>query len=118
MSMVNATLSHITWLASDVGRTRDFLTDLFGWEFEPQGDDYLVAGPASGARIGLSTGFVSGEGRSFLPQIAVTDLADIVERADRMGVLDEVGEIYGLAKYADLRDPDGAVFSVLEFAAN
>lgn len=122
--MVNAesagkvpTLCHVTWQATNLERTRRFLERLFGWTFRDVGDNYLVFQPPSGAWVGLAEVPDVRQGSSFLPQIAVEDLSIFVTTAASLdpNPIVEEGEIPGVARYVDLRDPDGALFSVLQF---
>lgn len=109
-------LSHVTWKATDVERTRTFLSSLFGWSFAPQGDNYMVFEAQSGAWVGLTQVERIERGSPFLPQIAVADLGAVLAKARGLGdIVEEEGEVPGIALYADLRDPDGTLFSVLQF---
>jgi len=111
------TLCHVTWHATNLERTRCFLLTLFGWTFRDLGDGYLVFQPPSGAWVGLTQVPAVHQGSSFLPQIAVEDLSKFlgVARALDPDPIVEQGEIPGVARYVDMRDPDGALFSVLQF---
>jgi predicted enzyme related to lactoylglutathione lyase len=116
--MHDTTLAHLTWHASDVQRTKTFLEDLLGWSFDEVGDDYYVWQPPTGTRVGLTYGLSSGVGVSaFLPQIAVDDLAETVKRARQLEAssVESEGSIENVGIYADLRDPDGSLFTLIEF---
>jgi predicted enzyme related to lactoylglutathione lyase len=117
-SVNNATLAHLTWHATDVERTRLFLESLLGWQFSDAGDGYYVCQPDGGARVGLTRGPTHGNGPvAFLPHVAVEDLAATLERARSMDpdmVLEE-GTIPTVGTFADVRDPDGATFTLIEF---
>ena len=111
-----ASMCHVTWKATDVERTREFLTTLFGWSFAPQSDNYLVFEAQSGAWVGLTQVERIERGAPFLPQIAVADLGAVIAKAMSLGdIVEDEGEIQGVARYADMRDPDGTLFSVLQF---
>ena len=94
-----------------------FLSDLFGWRFEPQGGGYFVCAPPSGAWIGVTEVDVIRQGNAFVPHISVRRRADIVAKARALGaaVVEEHGHIPGVGHYADLKDPDGTLFTVIEF---
>ena len=111
-------LCHVTWQCTDLERTREFLEALFGWDFTAQDDNYLVHTPASGAWIGLTQTEQLKVGTSFVPQIAVADLAAFCAKALQLddGIIENEGEIEGVGPFADLRDPDGSLFSVIQFA--
>jgi predicted enzyme related to lactoylglutathione lyase len=116
MSPELASMCHVTWKATDVERTRNFLTTLFGWSFAPQSENYLVFEAQSGAWVGLTQVERIDRGAPFLPQISVADLGAVLMQAQKLGdIVEDEGEIAGVARYADLRDPDGTLFSVLQF---
>lgn len=112
------TLCHVTWQATDIQRTKAFLETLFGWNFQPVDGNYLVFKPPSGAWIGLTSVPQVRSGNAFVPQVSVPDLSEHVARAHQLGdfVVQEEGEIPGVGSYADLRDPDGTMFSIIQFS--
>ncbi len=116
---MSATLCHVTWHARDLQRTRTFLESLFGWTFDATDPTYLIARPASGAWIGLTNSPLAGATAAFLPQISVSDIDATCATAASLDphAVVERGALPNVGLYADLRDPDGAVFSVIQFGA-
>jgi predicted enzyme related to lactoylglutathione lyase len=107
---------NVTWRATDLERTKSFLSNLFGWSFAPQGESDHVFTSPSGGFVSLCQVERIERGTPFLPQIPVTDLSAVLAEAKKLGdIVVEEGEVPGVARYADLRDPDGTLFSVLEF---
>ena len=112
-------VAHLTWHASDVERTREFLERLLLWTFDEVEDDYFVFQPSSGTRVGLTNGPHFG-GNAFLPRIAVDHLEEILTRARELdpASIDGKGVIEKVGIYADIRDPDGSLFSLIEFRSD
>ena len=109
-------VAHLTWHASDVARTREFLERRLDWTFVEVDNDYFVFQPSSGTRVGLTSGPHRGES-AFLPQIAVDDLENVLSRARDLdsASIDGNGVIEHVGISADIRDPDGSLFSLVEF---
>lgn len=113
------TLAHLTWQSANAGRAVRFLSELFGWRFEPRGDGYFVCSPPSGAWIGVTQVDEIRHGNAFVPHISVPDRDAIVAKVPALGgaVLEAHGRIPGVGRYADLKDPDGTLFTVIEFGS-
>lgn len=111
------TLAHLTWQATNADRTVRFLSELFGWTFKPSGDGYFVSAQPSGAWIGVTQVEALRHGNAFVPHISVLNLPDVVLKARALGaeVVEADGLLPGVGRYADLRDPDGTLFTVIEF---
>lgn len=118
--MTTPILCHLTWHCTDLDRTREFLEKLFGWEFTSQEENYLVFKPPGGPAIGLTEVERVVPGLAFVPQFAVDDLAAFCDRALQIddGIIEDEGEIEGVGRFADLRDPDGVLFTVIEFVSS
>lgn len=117
--MSTPSLCQITWHCTDLDRTREFLDRLFGWEFTAQDESYLVGKLPGGFVIGLTEVEHVVPGTAFVPQFAVDDLAAFCDRALQIddGIIEDEGEIEGVGRFADLRDPDGALFTVVEYVS-
>lgn len=115
--MSASTLCHVAWHATDVSRTRAFLESIFDWTFAQVDPDYWVCRPSSGAWIGLTSSPHAGEGGAFLPQISTSDIEATCQRVLALApnAIAERGDIPGVGLYADVRDPDGAIFSIIQF---
>ena len=113
------TLSHVTWQGTNAGRMTRFLSDLFGWTFRDQGGSYFVFAAPSGAWVGVTEVEEVRAGNAFVPDVEVRDLAAYVARVKQLGgtVVKERGEIRAVGVYADARDPDGSLFTMIEFGA-
>lgn len=116
VSEATESFCHITWRATDIERTKSFLSTLLGWPVAAQGESNLLFTAPSGGFISLRQVERIERGAPFLPQIPVADLGAVLVEAKKLGdIIEEEGEVPGVARYADLRDPDGTLFSLLEF---
>jgi predicted enzyme related to lactoylglutathione lyase len=109
--------SSIAWFevpAADTRRARDFYAHVFGWSFEPFGDDdYHMAQDAGGAvhaapvEDGLLTYF------------RVDDIDAVLRRIRESGgdVIDQQ-DVPGVGRYAQCRDSEGNRFGVVEEGAS
>ena len=105
--------SSVVWFelpATDTGRAREFYGRLFGWQFEPFGeDDYHMASEAGGAVYGASgeTGLVA--------YFGVGDIDDARSRVrDLGGDAGERLEVEGVGRYALCTDTEGNRFGLYE----
>jgi predicted enzyme related to lactoylglutathione lyase len=105
---------------NDVARARDFYTALFGWRAEVMnvGMEYTVfnggTGPLAGAYA--LTPEMEGMPVCWLPYFGVEDADAMAAKATSLGatVLKEPADIPGVGRFAVLRDPQGATFSILQ----
>jgi len=111
-------VAHLTWQCTDLERTVRFLSELFGWSSTPQGDAYFVSATPSGAWVGVTKVDAIRHGNAFVPHVSVADLAEVVAKARELGavIVEEEGHITAVGRYADIEDPDGSLFTVIEFA--
>ncbi|MEM7032771.1 MAG: VOC family protein [Chloroflexota bacterium] len=103
----------------DLGASKDFYTQIFGWQFKPD-DDYhfayvglkqaagLFVMPEKFQQMGLPSFWMS--------YMSVTDIERVVDQAKTMGGIVEVKptDFIGQGKIALIRDPAGAGFTVWE----
>ena len=105
--------SSIAWFegpAADTRRARDFYARVFGWTFEPFGDDdYHMAQNAGGAvhAAPIESGL--------LAYFGVENIDAVLGRIRKSGgaVVDEQ-KVPGVGRYAQCRDSEGNRFGVVE----
>ena len=95
----------------DVARAAAFYERLLGWQFAP------VPGSARALVItrdgSVAHARVVDDGERWVPQVSVPDAADSIRRALALGgALVDQTTVDGLARFATLRDPEGAHFGV------
>jgi predicted enzyme related to lactoylglutathione lyase len=109
--------SSVVWFelpAADTARTREFYARLFGWNFEPFGDeDYHVTYEARGAVYGAP-----GE-TGLLAYFNVDDIDDAIARVRELrGEAGEKRDEPGVGQYAHCSDPGGNRFGLLSREAS
>ncbi len=112
----------LTWaecISNDVGKSREFLTTLFGWEAEamdsPEGGTYTLLKKDDRPACGLMD--PPGEMPSFwLNYFAVADCDATVAKARELGaqIQREPTANPGVGRFALISDPQGAGFGILE----
>jgi uncharacterized protein len=109
--------SSIAWFevpAADTCRAREFYARVFGWTFEPFGDDdYHVAQDAGGAVHAAPVE------NGLLTYFGVDDIDAVLGHIRESGgnVTDEQ-EVPGVGRYAQCRDSEGNRFGVVEESAS
>jgi len=100
--------------STDLAKTSEFLSGLFGWKMEPSGDKYVMFSVEDGMGGGIErTDKEPGHGISVY--IEVDDIPAKLKRVEELGgkVLrqkTEIGNDWGF--WADFRDPGGATLGL------
>jgi predicted enzyme related to lactoylglutathione lyase len=108
-------------LTRDVPGAKDFYTSLVGWKSQawPLDPNYTVchAGDAPAAGIMEFTPDIPAEAPPhWLPYIGTRDVDSVAEAAVRAGgsIIKEPSDLKGAGRYAVLKDPQGAVFAIID----
>jgi predicted enzyme related to lactoylglutathione lyase len=109
-------VSHVEWSCTDLERTKAFLWGLFGWEFEPFGEDYLLFTAPEGPDVGIRRVAGVGTGDSPTVYVEVPSVATCGEQAEELGgeVVAPKAEIPGVGWFSRVKDPDGNVIGLFE----
>jgi len=102
-----------------IGASRDFYAEVLGWEYDVNASGYVsckVDGRAQAGMVAIeeSWGDVPPNwGLYFL----VENAASTVARAEELGgtILMPITEADGVGRFAIIRDPQGAIFSAIEY---
>jgi predicted enzyme related to lactoylglutathione lyase len=118
--MQNHGITHVEWATKDLGALREFLAGLFGWEFQPFGDNYFMAFPTGqgGVSVGLLQSDQSQPGGTPNVYIKVASIDACLERAQELGAGVAVPKtvIPGSGGFAFLKSPDGNLIGLHELA--
>ena len=109
-------------MTSDVAAAKEFYGKLFGWEMrdEHMSDMVYTLLLASGEKIGGMMVIPTG-GQGMAPvwgaYVTVDDVDKQVQRAEQLGahVLATPRDIPGVGRYAVIRDPQGAMLSLITY---
>jgi predicted enzyme related to lactoylglutathione lyase len=112
----NPYISHVEWCCLDVERCAEFFHELFGWNFKPFGNNYLLCTPKSGPAIGLLRRGQIIQGENCLVFVTVESIETTLQRAKTLGgdVLVEKTRIPDYGWYAQLRDLEGNIVGLFE----
>lgn len=107
--MSNPLIAHVEIPSTDLERSNKFLVDVFGWEFKPFGNGYLLYNNHRGIMAGLrKVERVSG-GDCTVFHVSVESIDEILEKTKKHGGHIKTGKttIPAMGFYALITDPDG-----------
>ncbi|MCP4583138.1 MAG: VOC family protein [candidate division Zixibacteria bacterium] len=76
---------HFEIPSRDFGKAKKFYGELFNWQFNEMGDEYLLFNPPDGVGGGFSKGTEFTEKPGIIVYIEVEDIPAIIEKAKGMG---------------------------------
>ena len=109
-------VSHVEWSCRNVDSCAEFFEKLFGWEFKPFGNNYLLCAPTTGPAIGLLRTDKTIQGTNCLVFVTVGNIETTLVRAQELGgsVFVEKSEIPDYGWYAQLKDLEGNIVGLFE----
>lgn len=107
---------HVEWASTDLERTGDFLSVLFGWHFEPLGDKHLVLKSADRLVVWIHKSDVVTPATFPVVFFEVEEIEPFLKKANELGgdVNMEKMEIKGYGWFAQVRDQDGNIFGLFQ----
>jgi uncharacterized protein len=115
--MVKNAVCHIEWHVTDFDTTQTFYGGLFGWSFQPWGEDYLMyIGPEGG----INGGFVKVPEVKAASSPTVYVLVDEIEpylaKVNNLGgeVSEGITEIPEIGWFAIVKDPSGNAVALFQ----
>jgi uncharacterized protein len=113
-------LNWIELLTTDLEASQAFYDSVFGWSGDPMdvgGKPYVVLKQGDASVGGLMTGDGSPEAPRWFVYFSVADCDATVARASELGgSVSRPPVSFDMGRYAELRDPQGAVFSIFQVA--
>jgi uncharacterized protein len=111
----------VTWFeiySEDPDALHDFYSSVFGWKFQPMGEDYAVIDTASDEGIGGGIGKAEGVNQTVF-SIEVDDPRTILDSVEANGgkAVVPVTETPGVVTYAQFADPQGNVVGLFKWAS-
>ncbi len=107
--MASDLIAHVEIPTTNLERTTEFLTKLFGWEFKPFGNGYLLYNTHQGFTIGLKKVEKVSKGETTIFHVRVENIYDMLNKAKELG-----GHIYrgkttipAMGYYALINDQEG-----------
>ncbi len=114
--MTKNTFCHIEWSTTDLERTKNLLSSLFGWEFEPWGEEYMVFRTPQGVGGGIMKTDKVEPGSSPSVYVDVDSIEPYLEKATQLGAEIAVPKtpIENVGWFAHIKDQDGNIFGIVE----
>ena len=116
--MKKHTITHVEWATTQLPQLKDFLTGLFGWEFQPFGEGYFHYNAPDG---GVSIGLMHNEraqmaGGTPNVYIDVASIEACFEKAKALGgeVVVPKTSIPGMGSFGFVGAPDGNLIGLFE----
>lgn len=107
--MSNPLISHIEIPSTDLNKSSEFFKNVFGWEFKPFGNGYLLFNNHQGIMAGLRKVNTVVKGDTTVFHVTVDHLEQVLEKAKTAGGHIKTGKttIPAMGWYAVISDPDG-----------
>lgn len=107
--MSNPLISHIEIPSTDLNRSSEFFKNVFGWEFKPFGNGYLLFNNHQGIMAGLRKVEAVAKGETTVFHVTVDQLDQVLEKTKTTGGHIKTGKttIPAMGWYAVILDPDG-----------
>jgi uncharacterized protein len=109
-------ISHVEIPTTDLDRSKEFYNKVFGWEFKPFGNGYLLFNNRKGITAGLrlAENIVKGDRTIF--HINVNNIEETLKKAADAGGNVERGKVTipVMGWYALINDPDGNTIGMFQ----
>lgn len=114
--MAKNAFCHIEWSTTDLERTKNLLSNLFGWAFKPWGKEYMVFSTPEGVGGGIMKVEKVEPGASPSVYVDVDSIERYLEKAKELGAEIAVPKtpIPGVGWYAHIKDLDGNIYGIVQ----
>ncbi len=114
--MASDLLAHAEIPSTNLDKSKDFFAKMFGWEFKPFGNGYLLFNTHKGFTVGLKKVDKVAKGEATIFHVRVKTVEDYLKKAEENG-----GKIFrgktiipAMGAYALINDPDGNVIGLYQ----
>lgn len=107
--MASDFIAHIEIPSTNLDTSAEFYSKLFGWEFKPFGNSYLLYNTHKAFTVGLRKSEAIVKGDCTIFHIRINDIGDVLTKATSLGAHITRGKttIPAMGYYALITDPDG-----------
>ena len=114
--MADHLIAHIEIPSSDLNQTKDFFTKVFGWEFKPFGNGYMLFNNHKGIMAGIREVKKVNSGDTTVFHINVQNIEEILDvvKANGGSVFKEKTVIPAMGWYALIKDPQGNIIGLYQ----
>ncbi len=109
-------ISHVEIPSLELNKSKDFFNKLFGWEFKPFGNGYLLYNSHNGLTIGLRKVDEVKEGDSTIFHIKVDDIDSVLIKAEKAGgkIFRKRTIIPAMGYYGLIKDVSGNIIGLFQ----
>ncbi len=114
--MASDLLAHAEIPSANLDKSKDFFAKLFGWEFKPFGNGYLLYNTHKGFTIGLKKVSKVAKGDTTIFHIRVGKVEDYLKKTKELGgkIFRDKTIIPAMGAYALIKDPDGNIIGLYQ----
>jgi predicted enzyme related to lactoylglutathione lyase len=114
--MASDLIAHAEIPSTDLDKSKDFYSKLFGWEFKAFGNGYLLFNTHKGFTLGLRKADSIAKGETTIFHIRVNAVEEYLNKAKELGGDTFRGKtiIPAMGAYALIKDPDGNVIGLYQ----
>lgn len=114
--MSKPTICHVEWVTTDPASLENYLSNLFGWQFQTVAPNYLMYQPGNqGISVGILHSDRATAGGTPNVSVQVADIDAILRKAEALGgkIAVPITEM-GRGRYAFVVAPDGNLIGLQE----
>lgn len=114
--MADQLIAHIEIPSSNLNQTKNFFNKVFGWEFKPFGNGYLLYNNHKGIMVGIRLVDKVNSGDTTVFHINVTSIDEIFLKVNSNGgsIFKEKSVIPAMGWYALFKDPQGNIIGLYQ----
>lgn len=114
--MASDLLAHAEIPTKNLDKSKDFFAKMFGWEFKPFGNGYLLFNTHKGFTLGLRKVDKVAQGETTIFHVRVNNVEDYLKKAKKLGgdIFREKTIIPAMGAYALIKDIDGNVIGLYQ----
>ena len=114
--MASDLLAHAEIPSTNLDKSKEFYAELFGWEFKPFGNGYLLFNTHKGFTVGLRKVDKVAKGDATIFHVRVSAIEEYINKAKENGgkKFREKTIIPAMGAYALIKDPDGNVIGLFQ----
>jgi uncharacterized protein len=114
--MSDQLIAHVEIPSSNLEQTETFLNKVFGWEFKPFGNGYLLFNDHKGIMVGIRLVEKVNSGDTTVFHINVNNIDELLNKVKSNGgnIFKEKSVIPAMGWYALLKDPQGNIIGLYQ----
>ena len=114
--MADNLIAHVEIPSSNLDQTKDFFSKVFGWEFKPFGNGYMLFNNHKGIMVGIRQVEKVNSGDTTVFHVNVANIEEALNAAKANGgsIFKEKTVIPAMGWYALIKDPQGNIVGLYQ----